>query len=509
MPFFPALLAATLVAAPQVLTLHPNAATSLSIAGAHGALRASGAENVVTVLPDAQPGTLDVRSSDTLGTGILHVTDADGDAVDVPVRVARDAGRFPSRVDVTVTGTPLQWTWLWTQIQAAIARAATVMPGATLSVTAPSPAPLAPAPQQSIGLELPVAIDGPQFYRAAGVVHVTVVDAPVEPVAPPLLLYDDDPERVDADGRIFHAQVTGAQAVRLYYYHDDGGDPRRLIVALHADADTLVQAIDASAGPNVDVLSVGHAVSRDALELGARNEGVVYRLTPGNVTVLDDVLMTAKQGVAGSIVLQVLHGGPAQIDVLSAAPDESIADALQAPVLPRDGHHRTGTFDIANLGTQALAYAAGGPDVTAEYGDRTGAPPNVRQTSDGTDFGDYGVVHTLLFSLSNPTSATATVYLFERPLGGIVRSSFLVDGQVQQVGCVRDPHERYEIAAFALAPGGRYQLQVSSMTDGGSNYPIEIGLTQTPPQPSAPPISSPDGCFPKPAAAPPRSRPGN
>ncbi|HVA26591.1 MAG TPA: hypothetical protein VNF68_00315, partial [Candidatus Baltobacteraceae bacterium] len=81
--------------------------------------------------------------------------------------------------------------------------------------------------------------------------------------------------------------------------------------------------------------------------------------------------------------------------------------------------------------------------------------------------------------------------------GGIVRSSFVVDGNLDQVGCVRLPVP-YEISAFVLAPGGRYQSTVTTMTDGGSNYPLEIGITATPPQPSAPPISSPDGCFPKP-----------
>jgi hypothetical protein len=40
------------------------------------------------------------------------------------------------------------------------------------------------------------------------------------------------------------------------------------------------------------------------------------------------------------------------------------------------------------------------------------------------------------------------------------------------------------------------------MTNGGSFYPAQVGVTGTPPQPNAPPINAPDGCFPKPEASP-------
>ncbi|HEY5340489.1 MAG TPA: hypothetical protein VIK27_05625, partial [Candidatus Aquilonibacter sp.] len=344
---------------------------------------------------------------------------------------------------------------------------------------------------------VPVRIAGSGFYDAFGTAHVSIKNASVQPVAPPLLFYDDDPERVDANGVLFRADVTRAQAARLYYYHDDAGSPRRIVIVLSAASPTVVQAVDANAGPNIDVLSVGHAVSRDMLDVIPRDEGNVFSLTPGVPLVLHDLTMTAKQGVAGSIDLSVLSGGPVRVSVLAAAPDADPLALLGGPLLPRDGHHREGIFLIRNFGTQSLAYAVGGPDVSTKYGDRSSAPANLDAASTGTDFGDYGVLQTLLFSLANPTADPATVFLYERPAGGIVRSSFLVDGVLHQVGCVRDPAVRYAIAAFALAPESRYQLTVDTMTDGGSNYPVEVGLTTTPPQPKAPPISAPDGCFPK------------
>jgi hypothetical protein len=90
--------------------------------------------------------------------------------------------------------------------------------------------------------------------------------------------------------------------------------------------------------------------------------------------------------------------------------------------------------------------------------------------------------------------------LYFKPLVGIARSSFLVDGALVEIGCVRVP-QPYQIAAIPLAAGASQQVHLDTMTDGGSFYPVEIGVTATPPQPGAPPIFGPDGCFPKPGAA--------
>jgi hypothetical protein len=56
----------------------------------------------------------------------------------------------------------------------------------------------------------------------------------------------------------------------------------------------------------------------------------------------------------------------------------------------------------------------------------------------------------------------------------------------------------YQISSFELSPGQTMRALVQTMTDGGSFYPAEIGLTTTPPQTHAPTINAPEGCFPKP-----------
>jgi len=374
-----------------------------------------------------------------------------------------------------------------------------VLAGAQASVT-PIASTSPPASGATASVSVPVQISGgTTYFDVSGATNVNVTNVPIDPLAPRVLFYDDDPERVTGTGVIYRGSVSLGSAARLYYYHDGGPDPSQLAVVLSANSQdpTSVQVIDSSAGPNLDVMSVGHAVSKNFLQMDPHNEGVVLDLVEGSPYVLRSVALSTKAGAAGAIGLQVLSGGPVTVTVVAAPPATDPLAMLAAPDLPDDGHHRTGAFLITNFGTESLQYVAGGPDVKTVYADRDTSPPNAVPGAPGHDYGDYGVVHTFLISLVNPTDAAVTAYLYERPIGGIVRSSFIVDGNLNEVGCVRLPVP-YQVSAFVLAPGGKYQATVTTMTDGGSNYPLEIGITATPPQPAAPPISSQDGCFPKP-----------
>jgi hypothetical protein len=132
-------------------------------------------------------------------------------------------------------------------------------------------------------------------------------------------------------------------------------------------------------------------------------------------------------------------------------------------------------------------------------GDTDPTPANVDPSADGRDYGDYGVLHTIDLTLANPSAVPAAAYAFVQPLAGPARGTFLLDGNVVDIGCVRVP-SRYQITAFQLLPGQTSHVVLQTMTDGGSFYPIRLGVTATAPVPSAPPVTAPDGCFPKPQA---------
>jgi hypothetical protein len=228
----------------------------------------------------------------------------------------------------------------------------------------------------------------------------------------------------------------------------------------------------------------------------AKNEGIVVDLSPQTPFVLRSELLLAGELVAGAVDMRVLMGGPVNVSVIAIPAGEQLAKYLNAPLAPRDGHNRSGAFNLAGFGVQTIAYTVGGPDASTTYGGRDTAPPNLEAGSLGHDWGDYGVTHSYTFDIDNPTDTPQTIYLYEKPFGGASINIFIVDGQVRQMGCARVP-QRYEIVHYEVAPHSQLVSNVVTMTDGGSSYPLEIGLTQTAPYPFTPPMDAPDDCFPK------------
>lgn len=471
------------------------------MSGATAPLTATLDQRLVLVTVDPSGTSVTVTATQATGSDVLHLTDASGARADVPIRVAFNAGTIAPQAALNVTGSTVDPSWLARVAQAWVRQLTQAQPGALIAVGAPAPEPetLAPGGRTQVTVAVQISSPDGRYFPQSGTTQLAISNVPVDPFSPALLFYDDDPEHVVQDGVLFRGTVRSGEPAGLYYYHDNAGDPRRVVVALSSDSQdpTQVQLIDASAGPNIDVMQVGHSVSRTFLQVEPRGQGVIVDLSPDRPFVLHDVAMSARQGVAGKIDLRILQGGPITVTVLAVSPGMDPVALLGQPQLPDDGHHRTGVFRVAGFGTSTLTYAAGSPNATLAIGDTDPSPPNVDPASPGHDYGDYGVLHTIDVDLSNPTAQPATAYLYLRPIAGVDRASFLVDGTLVEIGCVRQPVP-YQISAFPLAPGQNVRAVVQTMTDGGSFFPVEIGVTATPPQPAAPPVTAPDGCFPKP-----------
>ena len=491
-------LALTLSVSPLSVSLNPAQERIVNVSGATAPLTLTLDRRIVNVSASSDGTTITVDATQQTGSDTLHVTDANGATADVAIRVAFNAGTIVAQTTLNVTGNPAQPQWLAGAITQWVARVTQTMPYATMSASLTQPsAPLPPGASAQFPVSVQITSDG-RYFDQSGTTTVTVQNTTLAPFEPGLLFYDDDPEHVSTDGVLFRGTVTAAQPARLYYYHDDADDPRQLVVVLQntSGSATSVQLVDALAGPNMDVMTVGQSLSQRFLMMKSAQESVVFDLPENAPYLVTNLTMTSRQLIAGTADLRVLSGGPVQLTVLAVSPGVDPQTLLGGPVLPGDGHHRTGVFSIAGFGDDRLTYAAGGDDAAVVLGDTDPTPPSVEPAAQGHDYGDYGVVHRIDVTLRNPGSAPATIYLFMQPLAGPARGTFLVDGNPVDVGCVRIP-SRYQVTAFTVAPGQTLHSVVQTMTDGGSFYPVRVGLSATAPQPTAPPITAPDGCFPK------------
>jgi hypothetical protein len=496
--------APTLAVSTTSVNLNPAQQQVVTVVGAVAPLRATLDQRLVSVSVAGDASGVTLSATQATGSDVLHLVDANGARADVAIRVAFNAGTIVPQTSLVVTGDPVDPAWLAQEVARWVTGLTRGQPGAQISIGTVTPPSTQLSPGQSTQIVVPVQVAGSgHYFDQAGSTTVNVQNVAVAPFEPGMLFYDDDPEHVTQDGVLFRATITATTPARLYYYHDDSQDPRRLVVALSASSQdpVSVQLVAASAGPNIDVMHVGHTVSKNFLLTKARGQAVIVTLPQDQPYVLADVRMTASELVSGTVDLRVLSGGPISVTVLAASPGVDPRSLLDGPVLPGDGHHRTGTFQISGFGANPLQYTVGGPDSTVVIGDTEPTPPSADPSAAGHDYGDYGVLHTIDVTLTNPSTEPASAYLFFRPLAGPARASFLVDGNLVEIGCVR-VSTPYQISTVRLAPGQTNHVLVKTMTDGGSFYPAEIGVTATPPQPTAPPITAPEGCFPKPQTSP-------
>ena len=480
--------------------LYPGNVLAVAIVNPSVAVTVTIDNPIATWTIDPRTGVLTIAAGQTLGRATLTIANPDGEQLQIPLQVGLDAGKVSANVlNVQYTGDPVDPAWLRSVVQKNLMQLVQLQAGASPQTAFTLPAFLGPGTTGAFDAQIQITGTA-NYYPVTQTLSVSTTNTSQLPFAPQLLYYDDDPERLSTEGVLYRGHIPSSAPVRLYYYHENTDQPRDLLVVFTASQLASVHLIDASAGPNIDVMTVGHVVTRDFLTRKPVNEGVVVSLVPGAPYVAERFQLKQLDGCAGSIDIHLLSGGPVDVTVLSVppnAPDAVISGFLGQPQLPDDGHHRTGAFALTDYGNAALTYTIGGPDASLDYGLQS---PQVITPANGRDFGEYGVWRTIDFTVTNSSPQPATVYLYEQPMGGVVRSSFLVNAQgastLSQVGCAR-VSTPYQIGDPLTVPPGQSHVVVQTMTDGGSNYPLRVGLTTTPPAPSPPPINAPDGCFPK------------
>jgi hypothetical protein len=321
---------------------------------------------------------------------------------------------------------------------------------------------------------------------------------------PQLLWYSDDPEYLAAgsDGVLFGGAIDPDAPVRIFAYHVAVGAPRRVALVLRgATVPQRVQILGTIAGPSPGFAYIGQQSSARFLLARTTQESTIVTVQPGVPFEIPLARLQPGDLAEAILDLRVLDGGPLDAAVVTVSGDAPAASLLGTPEVPDDAHGRRGTFALTGVPPIELAYTAGAADPAPFV---AGMPGLANLRPGGRPLaGDYGLVRPVSLTLSNPGPDPQTVYLYAVPTGGsaTVTMFFTGDAAATMIPCIADAATRYAIKAFALAPGEQRTVTGSFMTDGASTYPLDLGLTATPPAVAQPGECS-AGASPAPVATP-------
>jgi len=508
----PSGIAAPLALGKTSVQLNAGASTApIPIFGGVPPLRVTLSAPVADVRLDPERNTFVVRGL-TNGNATLTIRDASGAAATASVLVGPNAGFAPNDVTIALTGNPTD-DFAVAQIHAALLRVVQPLPGAAL-VPGSVQIPASLTPGDRIDAPLRFHVDGKNRYvDVDGIATVHISVATPSPIPPTVLFYSDDPEELTQDGVLFRGTLTRAQPVRLYYYHQTKVPNESVVIALDTQAGTSrVNVVGRGAGPNPAIMYVGQSATYRYLNDHARNAGVDLDVPVGAPLLIftSDTAMKTGDLVAGALDLTLTDDRPVRVSVLALSPDAQLATLMGSNEILSDGKQRRGSYDITGPFSLALAYQVGGPEptpVTVGGGD----PSIPNQRAGGRPLaGDYGILRNVNLTLTNPTQAPAIVYLYEKPIGYPVTTTinFTGDASPTRLQCAKQP-QRYLVRSFNVPADGNATITGTYMTDGGSTYPLDFGLTTTLPSPLPVSMTAPDGCFPKPAAASPFPSPSS
>lgn len=286
---------------------------------------------------------------------------------------------------------------------------------------------------------------------------------------PSHVLVSNNPERVARAHVLARGLVGERETVRLLWHHlNVGRMPLWIGTRLWnvSSGPAYVYWNDAVAGPETDELHVGHVACKSYLDQVQR--GTYILLTLGGRQRVGFAYRKAKPGhvISGLATLGLVGGGPVMVEfVAESQPPAPVSVPLSR--LPENlSPPRPVRFE-GEIRKEAV-YRVGGPWTFISVGKK----PQTNEHG-GLLHGNYGVLYRIKLTLENPTARGREVELLVRSGGGAVRGNLLIDRRIVEVPLLRAGASR-RAARWRLPAGGRKTIEVLTIPQAGSNYPINL-----------------------------------
>ncbi len=414
------------------------------------------------------------------GTTTITATDEFGLTATLPVTVQAYAGKAYSSTSVTITGDPASSKY----VAEAAAAAATLVayPEAGAKVNA-LPEQVRGnrelAADESVSVVVPLSITGPGYAAYHQDVTVAVTNLAQPQIAPKNLFVSDFPETLTENGTLFYADVTFAQPARLLYYHYNSttSAPRRVVVKAQNNGLTssFVELVAGIAGPSPNILAIGHESTKRYLVRESGGEGQIFEVPPHATVNISDQIMSPGTLVSGLMQLRVVSGSDVRVAVVVQDASEIPVGPISDTLLSSAVRHARGVYSVPDF-FYDIAYSVGEDPATLTIG-KLPLPNLVQGEVLG---GDYAVKQSASVTLMNPTPNPAHVGMWFEPRGGRATGTFLIDGQLVELHPVDVGHPAL-IRTFSVPANGYQRVNVVTMPEGGSSYPVRVTFSSQPP----------------------------
>lgn len=408
------------------------------------------------------------------GATAVGISDQRGTTTVVPVRVAYNAGSIADAASIRITGDPASAGFVKQEAVAAAAALAQARAGAQIVASVDEVRFSQPLAQDHVAiLDVPVLIQGNEYFSVDGITHVRVENMAAPKITPDSLTVSDYPEKLTENGVLFASDLKRTQPTRfLYFHYNPAGEPDRRIVLRAQNLSpepAVVQFISGPGGPDPNEMLTGHVATYTFLKHLVQNEGRVI-VIPGNGTLnLVEQPLPAKNVVCNLLQLRVLNGSTVHLTLFAqnaaSSPDEALSST---ELLAGDHPHARGIYPIPEFHYSTL-WNTTDPYLELQIGH---IPlPNLLEGQ--ALAGDYGVLQSFVIKVQNPTSQPQPIAIYENPRGGRATGTYLIDGVMIQSHQV-PPFSRYKVRQYVVPARGFVRVTIETIPDSGSSYPLRL-----------------------------------
>ncbi|MGQ9732632.1 MAG: hypothetical protein ACUVX8_15345 [Candidatus Zipacnadales bacterium] len=374
------------------------------------------------------------------------------------------AARIAASATAELSGTGHDETLAYkVAVNAALAGVA-LMPGATLGITSTA--------REGPVFRVGVIASGPDYLDTKRQVEVTLKWVPSPQKEPVDLLISNSPERIFGPGCLMREQLLLNGSERVLYHHVNDSGRKLMFVVRIANAGRepgAAHVILGEAGPDNDELSVGHTAAKRYWDLSRTGSGYILRIPP--LSAADVVRAPLETGAIVSGLAQVLTLTPSPlfIEVQAELPRSATETMWVEPLDPENyAQPRLTGFRFSARKAVQLTHEIGGAWTFYTIG-REGSSNDhgVRLA------GDYGVLHEIDLTVTNPHNIPAWFEVHVRASGGVMRGLFLINNFLYETGLLRGSMQERLLKEEIEAEGIR-RIAIKTIPESASNYPVHL-----------------------------------